>query len=391
MTNDFDSRSDEACEFPNSQTRMRETLSCLHASDDTCDRVFARAAGRMRRRPGHARPLALVAVVTVACALVAGGAAYAVVNGNLFERAWGNHGRGEVTPWTHDGLSFSRSYGMVDGDSVPAELSACAEEVGYTISAHGYTLSIGSLVVDENGCGAVDFVLTNPDGIDYNPEYGTPGELVFGDDSDLRGVGLYFGEPDEVGIPDFPSHEAIYDEDASTDTEVRGTIYFASFKGASSLEKGIRWEMSFAGDVTDTGESSKSERVVTDAFIPSRGASSKPFAGEEGSIASLSPFSLVLDMDGDRDDIYEFSPDRVALQLGDGSEVVVQDMAPDPETGESQINYYTASAPEDMSTTIFTLTQLVDVDDVVGVHVEGHSHMRDGGEIPVDQVLAPTE
>ena len=133
--------------------------------------------------------------------------------------------------------------------------------------------------------------------------------------------------------------------------------------------------------------------MFTEPFFPTKGVATRNYADDAGGTASLSPFSLVFEAGGEG--VSEVSSERVVLQLEDGSEVTVSQLADDSGSGTSEENYYTSSLRDDESTgnvaLVYTLTRLVDVDEVESVRVEGRLYMDDGTQADFDRTLVPTE
>lgn len=134
-----------------SRADMQGAFEGMHASEDMYEKVMARASHRGRKR-GGAPKIAVVATVALAAALAAGGTAYAVLGGDFFFRGWGDHGHGQVNTWTVDGDGvYSRTFGTVDEGELTDELKASAEYAGRAVEAHGYTLLVESVLVDDLG------------------------------------------------------------------------------------------------------------------------------------------------------------------------------------------------------------------------------------------------
>ena len=144
-------------------------------------------------------------------------------------------------------------------------MKASVEYAGRAVEARGYTLLVESVLVDDLGCGAATFTLSNPDGIKINPAYGVPGDAVFDDTSDLRLLRTTFG--DDTSASDY----VVYDAAASTDTEMRGTIYFNSWQDEGSIASGVKWILAF-----NDGE------AATDTFVPKKAAKSHEFKASDG-------------------------------------------------------------------------------------------------------------
>lgn len=297
-----------------SRADMQGAFEGMHASEDMYEKVMARASHRGRKR-GGAPKIAVVATVALAVALAAGGTAYAVLGGDFFFRGWGDHGHGQVNTWTVDGDGvYSRTFGTVDEDALSDELKASVEYAGRAVEARGYTLLVESVLVDDLGCGAATFTLSNPDGIKINPVYGAPGDVVFDEDSDLRLLRTAFGDGTSA------NDDVVYDAEASTDTEARGTIYFNAWNGADSVASGIKWVLNFNdGDVT------------TDVFVPAKTIKSREFKTADGVRAMVSPIAMVIDDESvmeAHDDLYGIHPliiDNLSVTMEDGTNLVITD------------------------------------------------------------------
>lgn len=298
-----------------SRADMQGAFEGMHASEDMYEKVMARASHRGRKR-GGAPKIAVVATVALAVALAAGGTAYAVLGGDFFFRGWGDHGHGQVNTWMVDGVDgeYSRTFGSIDEDALSDELKASVEYAGRAVEARGYTLLVESVLVDDLGCGVATFTLSNPDGIKINPAYGAPGDVVFDEDSDLRLLRTAFGDGTSA------NDDVVYDAEASTDTEVRGTIYFNAWNGADSVASGIKWVLNF-----------NDEDVTTDVFVPAKTIKSREFKTADGVRAMVSPIAMVIDDESvmeAHDDLYGIHPliiDNLSVTMEDGTNLVITD------------------------------------------------------------------
>lgn len=298
-----------------SRADMQGAFEGMHASEDMYEKVMARASHRGRKR-GGAPKIAAVATIALAVALAAGGTAYAVLGGDFFFRGWGDHGHGQVNTWTVDGVDgeYSRTFGSIDEGELTDELKASVEYAGRAVEARGYTLLVESVLVDDLGCGAATFTLSNPDGIKINPAYGAPGDVVFGEDSDLRLLRTAFGDGTSA------NDDVVYDAEASTDTEVRGTIYFNAWNGTGSVASGIKWVLNF-----------NDEDVTTDAFVPTKTIKSREFKTADGVRAMVSPIALVIDDESvmeAHDDLYGNHPliiHNLSVTMEDGTNLAITD------------------------------------------------------------------
>ena len=366
----------------NEDTKIREAMSSLHASDDLYDQVMSRAGGARKTRRGHALSITAATCLGLAGTLVTAGVAGAIVTADplFFIHAWSNHGQADEISWevldSNDEPIYTarRSYEGVDAEKVSDDIASAVEGVGLSCELFGYTLCIDSVVVDSNGCGAATYTLSKPDGVQYRAlEDGLPNELILNHDavnSDLvdDGVdGISMTLPHAEQRLAFCNTREYVDADTSTDTEVHGTIYFDSMGRIDQMLEGMRWGLSgHAGE----GNASRQVDAHTDEFTPSKVVEAKRFSDEEGNLAHLSPFSLQIPVVGGSG--VELVPNRVALHLVDGTEYVVED-------DESGIfNRYMSTYPDEGNSITMVLTGLVDVGQVESITVEGS---MDGTEV----------
>lgn len=348
-----------------SRADMQGAFEGMHASEDMYEKVMARASHRGRKR-GGAPKIAVVATVALAAALAAGGTAYAVLGGDFFFRGWGDHGHGQVNTWTVDGVDgeYSRTFGSIDEDALSDELKASVEYAGRAVEARGYTLLVESVLVDDLGCGVATFTLSNPDGIKINPAYGVPGDAVFDDTSDLRLLRTTFG--DDTSASDY----VVYDAEASTDTEVRGTIYFNAKKGADSVATGIKWVLTF-----NDGD------VATDAFVPAKTIKSREFKTADGVRAMVSPIALAIDDESvmeAHEDLYGGEPltiHSLSVTMEDGANLVITD-----DDARAYNIFGSCLRGEDGANLqiVYRPTQLLTPDKIASVSASADLHHTDG-------------
>ena len=95
--------------------------------------------------------------------------------------------------WTNGGSSGTKyTYTREFGDGIaPQSLEGAVQEVNLSVEGNGYTLDIHEMAIDQNGCGAVTFTLSNPNGVNYYKPAAEIGELV-----------LYGEEEQGIGTPD---------------------------------------------------------------------------------------------------------------------------------------------------------------------------------------------
>ena len=349
--------------------QLKAAFDAMHADDELADRALSRASrGKKPRRRGAAKPLTAVVAGCVAAVLATGGVAYAVVNSDFFAQAWGNHGQGRTQTWSFlcdDGstISYKRDFG--DG-TAPVELSEAVEHVGLSVEGNGYTLELGDIAVDENGCGSVTFTLSNPNGVALFEPAAEVGELVLSGaegEQTLDLIALRFGDGDDEAAWSFADTREMIEKESSTKTEIHGTMHFAGFGGEADLEKGLTWVLNWHEGEGDSAEQCTAQ---TWRFNPSKRVASETFTSSDGVEAKVSPFSVQISADPVMSD----SIRKVSLVLKDGTEQVIKD------DGVAN-NYFGLGSDEGVT---WVSTQLIDPDSVGSVHVERRILDNNGGE-----------
>ena len=348
--------------------QFNAAIEALHADNDLADRALARARSdqRRRRRRGAAKPISAVVAMAVAALLATGGAAYAVVNSDFFATAWGDHGGGQTqsysTTWDDGSV---HTYTMEYGDGTASdELEDYVEHVGITLEANGYTLTVEDIAMDANAAGAVTMTLSNPDGVGYYEPAAATGELVLnGTDSDhgLDLISMYFGD-------DFADDYCAIDRDASTDTEVHFTMYFASLNGASDLDRDITWKLSWHEG--DDIYSTQSLDAQTEAFHSTRQIGVRRFSSGDGSWAEVSPFSVRCEVaQAETADAVR----AVTLKLQDGTEQIVND-----QIGSTRYSYFGLIRND--GSTVNVPTKLIEPSEVTEVEITALHIIREEGQ-----------
>ena len=340
--------------------QLKAAFDAMHADDEFADRVLTRASGGKKpRRRGAAKPLAVVVAGCFAAVLATGGVAYAVVNSDFFAQAWGDHGQGRAQTWSFLGddgstISYKRDFG--DG-TAPVELSEAVEHVGLSVEGNGYTLELGDIAADENGCGSVTFTLSNPNGVALYEPAAQVGELVLSGaegEQSLDLITLRFGDGDSKSVRAFADTREIIEKESSTKTEIHGTMYFAGWNGVSDLEKGLTWVLNWHEGY---GNDAKQYTAETQRFNLSKRVASKTFTSSDGAEAKVSPFSVQISADPETTG----SIRKLHLVLKDGTEQVIAD-------DDVANNYFALERDENDA---WVSTQLIDPDSVESVHAEG--------------------
>lgn len=333
------------------------------------------ARGDKRKRRGTARPIAAVAAAALIATAGVGGTAYAVINSDFFQTALGDHGLGTSSQWTDSdtGLSYRRDHGVVGSDTIIENYESAVEPVNYVLEAHGYTLNVIDMVIDENACGIVRFTLDCPTGLGINTSYGAFNQMVFDNQDDHLALLSV-----ETRAGTFLDTRCVYDVSTLTDTHLEGTMYFTPIIGTfdeakSEVISGVRWEMAW-NDGDDLHP--ENAEASTDLFVPSQIVETRRFTHGSDAIADLSPFSI--HYVADKNNSSEFAVDTLELQFTDGSKRAVANWHHGSEE-QSTFNYYVGAILSDNShASVFT--SLIDPNTVESISLTGSNSDEETGK-----------
>lgn len=344
---------------------IKEAFESVQADIDLADRIIDSASGKPLRRRGHSISLRAVGIGCLVGMTMVGGSAFALTNSGFFASAWGNHGNGEAITWsiTDSGKNIY-TYSRVFGDGTAAEcLEDDVQEIGLTVRGNGYTLALQEMVIDENGCGAATFTLSNPHGVSYYKPAAEAGELVLnGGEGEQRldAIGMRYGsESADVHL--------VIDKDASTKTTVSGTMYFAPWDRERDLQQTISWYMCWSegGETGETLESATSEYKVE------RYTAAKTLKKEDSAL-EVSPFSILVHLDDFGSDA---TVNREVIEYKDGTKRTIEDDG----TGESNAYF---SLIRDNGEMTLVPTELIEVDQIAAVSIEGvRSVSKNGSDV----------
>lgn len=341
--------------------QIKQAFESIQADSDLADRVLYAAAGEPLRRKGHAKPLYVAVVGCLVGVLATGGVAYAVVNSRYFASAWGNHGNGDSITWTNGGSSGTKyTYTREFGDGIaPQSLEGAVQEVNLSVEGNGYTLDIHEMAIDQNGCGAVTFTLSNPNGVNYYKPAAETGELVlYGEEE--QGIGtpsMNFGE-------EWADTRCTIDKDTSSDTVINGTMYFASWNRDRDLRRAVTWNISWT---EGEGEDAKPSEASTPEFSVGAYVDTKELRSDDSPL-EISPFSIQTHID---DLGIDAVTKKLTVTYKDGSEQIIEDDA------EGAYNFY-VSLTRNSGENISVPTKLINVDQVVSVTLEGTRYTSTG-------------
>ena len=363
---------------------MHRAFGGLDAPDDISERMIdmirneertersaaGAGAGRIAREGWTHRLPARAAAAALAGAMLVGGGAYAAVQTDFFQSAFGDKGQedvemhevleeGKTIPYTLPSMTW------VEADPAEAEriVGDYVEEVGQTLETNGYTFTVEDCLVDENGLGVATYALANPDGVGgYDAGYGA---FCMGPDDAVGQPGLEGATPRheiEEGwtVGTLYDYHDIKDESLSTSTEAHVVRYFASSLGTTD-ENGLDWSLP-----TQDGGGYAEEHIV---FKPTKELPATEFVAASGEALSISPIGLVAPFDESGSDEGALYPDRLVVRFTDGSEYVVFDNGPDAQELIHNVvfGYYLGEDGETDNGIAYLFNRLVDVDAVESV------------------------
>ena len=233
--------------------RIQAAFDLLGASEATYERVMdmtrndpAREFADTRVRTHRMTRRAFVTCAALS-AVAVGGVAYAAVETDFFRTAFGDKGLDdlEVRDVTDEvtGSTYTlpaRQWASTDSEEAQRLIGDYVERIDESVSHEGYTLTLGSCVVDENGLGIADFTLENPKGLDiYEPTAQEYGELFMDEDAPIGGVRV----TDAMGEKNGCSFEII-NWNSSVETSVAGASYFDIARAnGMTIEGGVGWSL----------------------------------------------------------------------------------------------------------------------------------------------------
>lgn len=371
------------------RAQFKRALSSMDASDETIERImrmaekedrqkaqqeqaFSQAAGtssqgKKAARAPHGRLRVRTAVAIAATTALVASAAYAAVNVDFTQLAFGPKGNADVeahtvveqdciNPVTGEPKSWvapSRTWADVDEQTAERLLDGYVFDAGLTAESHGYTLTVGQCVMDENGNGIAAITIENPDGVDIaDAGYG---EVYLSNDAPVFEL---------VESPDGESPwdvRIVRDVEASTDTKLVGAAYFGPFRG--TIGEGLVWLLASRGD---GGQSSvqASNAAGESTYLPAATVPAKEFKGEDGATVELSPIGMVRHPARADQHVRE-----VVIRFTDGTEYTVYRWGVDDPVVNSVLSYGYGWENEDDGACMFN--SLVDVDAVESIVLRG--------------------
>ena len=240
-------------------------------------------------------------------------------------------------------------------DSVTANelLSGNVQNVDATVEVGGYTFDFEQLVVDKNGNGMLSYTISNPDGVKdwYESGYG---EINFNwylnPNGGLVDPTIYSESGEEL------DSRLLLRSDISTDTELH---VVACFTGNLQENEGIRLDLIKAKDNEDAGQWTVLDQKSVSFDVTDK-LDGVALTDENGDTAEVSPIGLT--MSDTADENIENVPDNITLKYTDGTEYVID--------GEDAYN--TVLSLKDNGKSWYVFNRLVDTGKIQSLDIKGH-------------------
>ncbi len=274
---------------------FRETFSRLHASDTVYEEVLEMTENKKMRK-GHYISGKVAAAAVLAAAL-GGTTVLAAVQGGFFRSIFGTKGQEdiEVHNIEADGQSWTaaaREWGTADEDAAERLVGEHVAQIGESVTVYGYTLTLDEYIIDENGCGAITYTLSNPDGLAGICDAGY-GEYYMSPDVPMKEIylcttgGKYIDHKSK-----FVDSRSIVDRTQTTDTELHAVMYFTV---PEMQEEGEGIQIVHSGyELGEKGEVASEEREEI-TFMPDSFVSSDIYTSDAGYTARISPVGIRFD------------------------------------------------------------------------------------------------
>lgn len=403
----------------------KETMDCLHASDDVLEEVLKMTENknaerekiqdegqetrhqneygknnRSRNNNRHWHPARVAAAAVVLCA-VAGTmfsteiSTYAEEAIHFIEAKLSPASESDVETFADAALgdkSISTDHAertnssgevlndpdsqRVAVDSVVANelLSGNVQNVDATVEVGGYTFDFEQLVVDKNGNGMLSYTISNPDGIKdwYESGYG---EINFNwysnPDGGLADPTIYSESGEEL------DSRLLLRSDLSTDTELH---VVACFTGNLQENEGIRLDLIKAKDNEDAGQWTVLDQKSVSFDVADK-LDGVALTDENGDAAEVSPIGLTV-WDATADENIEDVPDSITLKYTDGTEYVID--------GEDAYN--TVVSLKDNEKSWYVFNRLVDTGKIQSLDIKGHyCNLEDESQENYDRIYTIAE
>lgn len=345
---------------------FQKTFSTLHASPDTLSEVY-QMVRKEERKPRH--PLSktvLIAAVLALCVTVAAATGIAslikarvspaqnVTAADL--NAFGSSAIGSDTPIVTDNsgqvLNLPRMERVaVDADTMQRLVGDYLSTVDAVVEAEGYTFSLQTFLIDENGSGFLTYTMSNPDGVDYQ-------DVGYGKVCTAKDPVLFVGY---AGSDHHMDTEVYLDTAASTGTELHLVAYFSDF---GFWHKGDDLVFAVAGQ--SGGDWGGTISITPRTYLPAA-----TFTAESGDTVTVSALGIrIPNPAAAAGGVTDLVGDELVLHMADGTQYVVESEK------DNIMNWVVGLCMADEDYRIigsaYSFNRMVDVDTVTSVTFGGH-------------------
>ncbi len=366
-----------ACEGAgmSSETAMGGTTgegACLPSKLGQQVPISYRGSGEMEeppmKRAGRRRMPRRFAIVASLCSVaLAGTVAYAAIETDFFATVFGDRGHEdvaehEVTFYSKDGAdsfteySPARSWYENDPSLTESLVGDCVQEVNESVTVGDYTMTLESLVMDENDIGVASFVVTSPKGFEYTTsEDGGP---VLSDDCAFKGIGLDWEEDR------WTNYRTEINEALSTSAELHLIVHFDANPDGKSLTR-LTWRMS----VRNGDEAQEGTLVVEPS--EKRVKTVRCVSPDSDLVIYVSPFGYVIDQSNASEQVRELMDEKLAFTMKDGSELLGFEEGKVEGYGYrlTTYNLYFSTSPQDHMSVRGVPAFFINVDELASVTV----------------------
>ena len=318
--------------------KIKRVFSHLHASGDTVSEVLEMMSDEKRRKNVVRR---FPAVAVICMILLCGVTVYAATHAELWKNVFGTGVEGrEETSWkTEHYPAFERV--DVDKERAEALVGEYVTPVGKSVKVGDYTFTVGDVLMDENGIGAIMVHVENPEGLGLDKK---AAELQT------------FGFKASTASGGFMDDSNYLIKDSLTETGVDYVYYVTPFENQPKDEA---IEIRF---MINTGSEYVKDWPKGTVTIPDIKRIPAQSFSADGLTASVSPLGMVLSYSFD--DRLEKPAREISIHYSDGTEYVVK--------GENVSNLSLSSCSDhNFDTVWYAFNRLADPSAVSEIHVSG--------------------
>ena len=282
---------DQVTLSPQADERIRAQLESALARKDNVVPLHPEAPHKVKKAARRTVRTLLIAAAVGALLTVS---VYAAANHTgFFRTVFGAKGLSDTESFTYDSLEGpetapGQSFSDVDPEAAEAALGDYVTDSGASVTVGDYTLTIESVLIDDNGIGAISYSVSDPGGlppVNTDPQQLPAGIFTVAGD----GNGCLITVEAKSGI--YLDRVDILDAARTTDTELHAVYYFWAFAhdDTQRLAEDETLLVTFKAWEPDGTAEKTVEIPARDSRVPSRVFTCRDLT------AHLSPLGLILD------------------------------------------------------------------------------------------------